>query len=285
MKIGIMSSALGKMDLKQLAEKTGSYGFRTIHLNLKSIADIDTGAGKLSTGLANHIAEEFARHGVRIPALGGYTNLIHPDEEIRRTGIRRFKEQLRFARDFGASAVATETGTLNAENQYESHPDNQSEACWQQLRSVVAELAEEAERWGVFVALEGFTKNVVSTPERMERLLEEIGSSHLGIVMDPCNYIDETNMDRQEEVMDDAFRRLGGRILLAHAKDFRIEDGRMIQPAAGTGLLNYPHYLRLLTAAKPHVHLFLEHLAPERIFASLGHVTNHMAGVLQEEAR
>ena len=72
--------------------------------------------------------------------------------------------------------------------------------------------------------------------------------------------------------------------LLAHAKDFRMEDGRMTQPAAGTGLLNYPHYLRLLTAAKPHVHLYLEHLAPERMFASLGVVSGHLAAV-QEEAR
>jgi hypothetical protein len=56
----------------------------------------------------------------------------------------------------------------------------------------------------------------------------------------------------------------------------------MIQPAAGTGLLNYPHYLRLLTSAKPHVHLFLEHLAPERMFASLGIVSGHLAAVQGE---
>ena len=36
MKIGIMSSAFGKMELNQLAAAMESYGFRTTHLNLKA---------------------------------------------------------------------------------------------------------------------------------------------------------------------------------------------------------------------------------------------------------
>ncbi|MCM3748755.1 sugar phosphate isomerase/epimerase [Paenibacillus pasadenensis] len=279
MNIGILSSSFGIRPLRELALAMGQKGFRTTQVNLKWISDIDSSPGKLSSGLANYVAETFQQQGIRIPSLGCYTNLIHPDAEERRRGIRRVKEQIRFARDFGSSSVATETGTLNLENQFEGHAGNQSEDNWNLLTDIVGELLEEAEKWNVHLALEGFTKNVIDTPERMQRMLEKYPSSHLGIVMDPCNYIDETNMDRQEAVIDDAFERLGEFILLAHAKDYRIDEGTMIQPAAGTGLLNYPHYLQRLLQSKPHVHLYLEHVPEDQMYQALGIVTNHIKNV------
>ncbi|TBL73282.1 sugar phosphate isomerase/epimerase family protein [Paenibacillus thalictri] len=279
MRLGVLSSAFGVKSLHELTTAMHRYGFRTTQVNLKWINDIDSSPGKLSTGLANYVAETFDLRGIRIPSLGCYTNLIHPDETERNKGIRRIKEQIRFARDFGSSSVATETGTLNVANQFEGHAGNQSESNWKLLSDIVSELLEEAEKWGVHLALEGFTKNVINTPERMQRMLEQFPSSHLGIVMDPCNYIDETNMDRQEAVMDDAFERLGDSILLAHAKDYRMEDGQMIQPAAGTGLLNYPHYLQRLLQSKPHIQLYLEHVREDQMFQSLGIVNNHLGKI------
>lgn len=282
MNIGVLSTAFGNLTLSRLATATHEFGFTKTQLNLIRIDDVDSRPGKLSPGLANFVAEQFERHRVKIPVLGCYTNLIHPDKEQREAGIRRFKDHLRFARDFGASVVATETGTQNPNNQFHSHEDNQSEANWQLLRGIIGELAEEAEKWGIHLALEGATKTVVNTPERMQRMLEEVPSSSLGIVMDPCNYIDTANMDRQCEVMDDAFARLGNRILLAHAKDFRVTNGKMTQPAAGTGELNYPHYLRQLVQNKPFGHLFLEHLRPDQMYSALGLVSDVLQTISNE---
>ncbi|OXM16284.1 sugar phosphate isomerase/epimerase family protein [Paenibacillus herberti] len=279
MNIGILSSSFGVKTLHELTLAMSQYGFRTTQVNLKWIRDIDSSPGKLSTGLANHVAEAFELHGIRIPSLGCYTNLIHPDVEERNRGIRRIKEHIRFSRDFGSSSVATETGTLNIENQFEGHAGNQSEDNWNLLTDIVSELLEEAEKWGVHLALEGFTKNVIDTTERMQRMLEKYPTSNLGIVMDPCNFIDEANMDQQESVMDDAFERLGEHILLAHAKDFLIYEGKMVQPAAGTGLLNYPHYLEHLLRSKPHVHIYLEHVHEDQMLQALGIVSNHIKGI------
>lgn len=261
MRLGVLSVTFGNRTLHDLANKIADAGFTSAHVELKHIREFQgLGPGHMSTGFANYVGEVFERAGVHIPALGCYTNLIHTNESERRRGIQLFKENIRFARDFGASVVTTETGTANPVSQWEDHPDNQSERNWQLLTDTVSELVEEAARWGVFVALEGYTKNVVNTVERMQRMLEQFPQSNLGIVMDPCNYIDPSNMDHQDGILHHAFHKIGMHTVIAHAKDFRIdEQGDMIQPGAGTGFLNYDLYVTLLHQAKPHVDLFVEH--------------------------
>ncbi|MBB6732752.1 sugar phosphate isomerase/epimerase family protein [Cohnella zeiphila] len=289
MKFGVCSVAFGPIGYQELARKISLYGFRSTHLEMNQIVDIDHRLGRLSTGVANLVAEEFDRHGVRIPILGCYSNLIHPDHENRRYLINQFKEHLRFARDFGASAVSTETGTANRESQWDPHPDNQNEDNWKLLRNVVEEITEEAEKWGVFVGLEGFFNNVIDTPERMHRVLQEIPSSNIGIVMDPCNYIRKRDATKQDDIIKEAFDRLGDRILIAHAKDFnyrQYDDMAQpinIQPAAGKGDLNYPLYLRLLTEHKPNVEIYLEHLSEDEMFTSCAYVGKIMNQILSEK--
>src|SRR5690554_1433049 len=111
MGIGILAHNFGRMGYRELAEQVGNEGFSCIQLALaKAFTDVDSGLGKLSPGLARTIRGTYQEHGVRIASLGCYINTIEPDEVNRRNNIDRFKEHLRFARDFGTSIVATETG-------------------------------------------------------------------------------------------------------------------------------------------------------------------------------
>lgn len=269
MKFGVASQAFDEKRFRPLARVISEYGFDAIYLELKHIRDVDYRLGKLSTGFANDFAEEYARHGIKIPVLGCYSNLAHPDPEIRRYNIEHFKEHLRYARDFGASTVATETGTQSNQNPWDPHPDNQSEDNWSLLKSVLEELVEEAEKWGVFIALEGYYNNIINTPERMERMLKEVPSNHLGVVMDPCNYINREKWPTQDEVIQECFDRLGEYSLIAHAKDIYFSDTvKETTPAAGTGFLNHTLYYQLLNEAKPGIKIYFEHLNEQQMFAS-----------------
>ena len=278
MNFGVLSVAFGDCTYQELAQRIRRNQFDATHLELTLVNNIDHRLGKLSTGLANVVAEEFERAGVRIPVLGCYVNLIDVDLERRKVYIGQLKEHLKYARDFGASAVTTETGTANRNSPWEYHPDNQNEANWKLLKSVVEEVVEVAEKFGVSLGLEGYYNNVINTPERMQRMLEEVPSMNLGIVMDPCNYINASLAHRQQEVIEDAFSRLGDRILIAHAKDMIFksadtsEEHREIQPAAGTGILDYATYMKLLHEYKPYIKIFLEHLTEEQMPTSIAYV-------------
>ena len=151
--------------------------------------------------------------------------------------LEHVKEHLRFARDFGCSIVGTETGTVTPDFSY--HPDTHSAKGFKLILKSVAELVGEAEKFGVFVGIEGVTKHSVSTPEKMARVIETIKSNNLQVILDPCNFISEDNYERQEEIIKQSFDLFGDRIQILHAKDFIIENRKKKIVLIGEGLLNY----------------------------------------------
>ncbi|WP_274653551.1 sugar phosphate isomerase/epimerase family protein [Paenibacillus humicola] len=265
MGIGTLAHTVGRLPLEELTERLKGSGIDFVQLALsKAIADIDTGPGRLSPGLANAIAERFARAGIRIGVLGCYINPVHPDPERRRLEIARFKEHLRFARDFGAPIVATETGDLRTFAG--ADPERYEELGWEALRRSAEELAEEAEKRGVFVGIEPAAPHTLSTPDKAARLLTEVPSPNVGIVLDPVNLLSPDNFGEQDAVVNRAFELLGDRIVLAHLKDAQPGgDGRLLQVPAGGGAFRTERFLRKLQAHKPLVDISLECLTGETI--------------------
>lgn len=140
----------------------------------KAVAGIDTGPGRLSPGLARHIGGAFEARGIALAVLGCYINLAHPDPAARARLLDVFREHLRCARDFGTSIVGTETGSVNAD--YSPHPANHGEEALHISIASVAALVAEAEKFGVLVGIEGVAEHTVSTPSRMRRVLDAVGS-------------------------------------------------------------------------------------------------------------
>jgi sugar phosphate isomerase/epimerase len=104
-------------------------------------------------------------------------------------------------------------------------------------------IAEEHDLW---VAIEPETANVVNSPAKARQLLDELGSPRLKIIIDPANLFHVEDLPRQRAILDTAFDLLGPDIVLAHAKDVRVVNGSVHHVAAGTGVLDYQHYLTLL---------------------------------------
>jgi sugar phosphate isomerase/epimerase len=269
MAYGTLAHTVGTLPLQQLTQKLGTYDLDFVQLALaKAIGDIDTSLGKLSPGLANHIAEQFDKQGIRIGVLGCYINPVNPDPVQRRYEIDRFKEHLRFAREFGTMIVATETGNWNTYQAH--HPDNYREVGWSILRETVEELAEEAEKWGAFVGLEPVRVHTLSTPKHMKRILEEVPSSHLGVVLDPCNLLDHSNMKEQDQVVAESFQLFGDRIVLAHLKDAAYRpEGRPDEVALGSGEFHIAKFLTGLKQHKPCLDISLEGISEHEINASI----------------
>ncbi|MDF2648908.1 MAG: sugar phosphate isomerase/epimerase [Paenibacillus sp.] len=271
MGIGTLAHAAGHLPLKQLTEKLSGRGIDFVQLALsKAISDIDTRLGRLSPALANHIGEQFHRAGIRIGVLGCYINPIHPDPQQRRHEINRFKEHLRFARDFGTSIVATETADLTT---YLSQDSERYEAIgWAILKQTVEELAEEAERWGVFIGLEPVFTHTLSSTEKMVRILDEIPSSNLGVVFDPVNLMPPTAVEAQEVFLDQAFAAFGDRIVLAHLKDVVIQNNKRQEVRSGKGIFQTKTFLEKMHRVKPGIDISLEQLADDTIDETIQYV-------------
>lgn len=257
MNIGIRAHDIENRPLKELVKEIAGKGLTSVQLALsKSFDSINTELGSLSPGLARYIGNEFSKQHIQIAVLGCYFNMIHPDLVERRKGIERFKEHIRFARDFGCSIVATETGNVNADIIYTE--DNFKEEPFLEVVESVRELVQEAEKFGVIVGIEAGVNHPVYSPKVMKRLLDTIPSNNLQVILDPVNLLTIDTYENQEEIFQEAMELFGDRVVVLHAKDFNIQNNQLTTTAVGKGLLNYDFILKQIKEKKPYMNILLE---------------------------
>ena len=63
--------------------------------------------------------------------------------------------------------------------------------------------------------------------------------------------------------IDEAMELLAPEIEVVHLKDFKVEDGKMVSIAAGTGMMKYDKILKFLKENKPSIEATLENTKPE----------------------
>lgn len=147
------------------------------------------------------------RNSVEISALcgdmgGGFLNKEANAEKIRKT-----RAIIDLAVDLGTTVVTTHIGVI---------PADSAEPAYGVLRKACGEIAEFARDRGITMAVE-------TGPEKaavLKRFLDDIGSSGLGVNLDPANLVMVVGDDPVA-----AARLLGPRIVHTHAK-----DGRQISP-------------------------------------------------------
>lgn len=257
MNLGIRGHDIEKNSVEELVKEIEKKGLTSVQLALnKSFDYLNTDLGSLNPGLAHYIGSMFRKRDIQIAVLGCYINMIHPDKVERRKGIERFKEHIRYARDFGCSIVGTETGNVNAEISYTI--ENFKEEPFQEVVKSVRELVEEAEKFGVIVGIEAGVNHPIYSAKVMRRLLDSVNSNNLQVIFDPVNLLTINNYTKQEEIFKEAIDLFGDRIVILHAKDFIIEDDMLKPVAVGQGLLDYDLVLKLINTKKPFINVLME---------------------------
>jgi len=258
--LGVRAHDYGQGSPSEIAAILGQYEITNIQLALsRSFPEISEHPGQLSPGFAHHVRDAFAAQAINIAVLGCYINPIHPDPEARELSLRRFEEHLQFARDFGCAIVGTETGSRNADCTY--HPASQSEDAFLELVRSVRRLADTAEKYGSIVGIEGVAHHhTMDTYDKLVRLLEMVDSDNLRVIYDPVNFFPLDECHRQQELMDEAFRRFGDRIVAIHCKDFIINADGLKEGdlPSGEGEFDHAHFMKLLRKQKPGIDIILE---------------------------
>jgi sugar phosphate isomerase/epimerase len=266
--IGVRGHDVSQTNIYDLAKSVQKEGFRHTQLALKkALKDHGNLVGKLNTGMMDHFKRVLKDAGIRVSIFGCYINMAQPVEEKRIAEINSFKEHIRFASDLGCRMIGTETGCYTEDYTYTEL--NESEEAFETFLSTLREIVAEAEKFGVFVAIEGVVTHIVNTPKKMKKVLNTVKSNNLVVILDTVNYLDETNYLKQDEIMRECFELFGDRINAIHIKDFIIENGVRKVANIGEGLLNYKLLLQLIQAYKPQVEMLIENYEPgtrEKVF-------------------
>jgi sugar phosphate isomerase/epimerase len=205
-----------------------------------------------------------AASGIAVASLQGTFNMTHPDPERRQTGLRRLRVLAGVCPQIGTSCIHICTGTRDPDNMWRRHPDNDSPQSWQDMVACIRQATEIARQANVVLAFEPEVNNVVDSAQKARRLLDEIGSPHLKVTMDPANLFHTGELPRMKQILDQAFALIGKDIVLAHAKDLD-HDGDAGHQPAGHGLLDYDQYLALLRAYRFTGPLLLHGLTREQV--------------------
>jgi sugar phosphate isomerase/epimerase len=161
-------------------------------------------------------------------------------------------------KQFNCPVISTETGTLNEKSEWLESPENATEQGYEACRAALEKLAQAAKQHGAIISIEAYWRNVIDSIARADRVLHDVPG--LKLVMDPCNYYRKEQLSQMDPMLEEMFRRLGKKIVLAHAKDVKAAADGTDLPASGQGMLDYPLFLRLLAGLNRELFLIIEHL-------------------------
>ena len=267
MRLGIRAHDTKYAPLDELIPNIHSMGFKCMHIALtKSIKEFTPDICTMTPGLAMHMRELCIENKVDVAVLGCYLNLCNPNPEQHKKIVEKYKANIRFASILGCGVVGTETGAVNEEYKYE--PANHTEEALNLFIENLKPIVKYAEQFGVIIAIEPVWKHIVCTIERARKVLDAIDSPNLQIIFDPVNVLYPGNIDRQDEIIEQAFDLLRDEIAVVHCKDFVVEGDDLKSIAAGTGGLNYQLLLKKIKQYKPYVHCTLENTVPENAIAT-----------------
>jgi sugar phosphate isomerase/epimerase len=229
-------------DASHVLDAAAADGFCGVQFSLAS-----AGLASLPDHLPEGLVEAVGRHArqkqLQIPALSGTYNMAHPDASVREGSRRGFATVVEAARRMESPVVTLCSGSRDASDMWKYHPENRSAAAWKDLCAELDFALELAARSGVQLGLEPEPGNVICDALTAERLLKEIHSPRLGIVLDAANLLSTASLEQQDEVMEEAVGLLGEKLLLAHAKDIA-SDGSVV--AAGAGAVHLGVFVKLL---------------------------------------
>jgi sugar phosphate isomerase/epimerase len=243
--IGIFAKTFPRPTLEENLDTVRGHGLGVVQYNL-ACAGLPSLPERLEPRLAQRISAAAAARGITIAAVSGTFNMIDPIPERRDVGMRRLGRLAGACALLGTKVITLCTGTRDPDDMWHGHPANGRPDAWADLLAGMEQALAIAEEHDLWLGVEPETANVVDSAAKARRLLHELRSPRLKIIIDPANLFHAEDLPRQRGILDAAFDLLGPDIVLAHAKDVRVVGGTVHHVAAGTGVLDYPHYLALL---------------------------------------
>jgi len=242
MELGVFSRTYHSVGIDNIFTRIAQDGFQAIQFNFSSAGLPSLPSDWPETAISEVISSA-AQRGLTICALSGTYNMAHPDVARRQADRIGFANVVRAAQVMQAPLVTLCTGSRHATNMWSHHPDNESPEAWSAMRGELDFALELAERHGVSLGIEPEPGNLVASARVARRLLDEIRSPRLKIVMDAANLLPPENQARQREVVAEAVALLDAELALVHTKDVG-PNGDAV--AAGHGIVDFRNFLKAI---------------------------------------
>jgi sugar phosphate isomerase/epimerase len=243
MKLGLMTAALGEVELDDLAEWAASERFETLEIacwprvtgdqrRYAGVSHIDVDG--MSRDGAAAIRRVIDERNLEISSLAYYPNNLDPDAAARSAAQEHLRKVIFAAELLGETLV----GTFIGRDQTRSVTENLAE-----VEKVWPDLVRFAGQHGVTIVIENCPmifsgdewpggKNLAYSPAIWRRLFEIVDADNFGLNLDPSHLVWQF-IDYERAV-----REFGPRIHHVHAKDMEIDRNGLFENgvmSAGVG--------------------------------------------------
>lgn len=240
MELGVFSRTYQPIGVDRIFARIAQDGFQTTQFNFSS-AGLASLPKDYPEAAIDEVMAGARQSGVTICALSGTYNMAHPDAARRQSDRVGFANVVRAAQSMRVPLVTLCTGTRDATDMWRAHPDNGSREAWSAMRGELDFALGLAARHGIALGVEPEPGNVVADSSVARRLLDEVESPYLKIVMDAANLLPPESQQRQREVIAQAVDLLGADLALVHTKDVST-TGEAV--AAGRGVVDFRVFLK-----------------------------------------
>jgi sugar phosphate isomerase/epimerase len=245
-----------------LATKMQAVNIHNVQLALgMSFPELPSDKNSMNPGMGTYVKNALAKRDVQVAILSCYINMIHPDLAVREELLEKFEAYVRYAKFFGASLVASETGNVYPEIHYTE--ENFTDEPFFELVKVIKRLVAAGEKHKMMVGIEPGLNHPLYSLGRVRQLIQAIDSEYLGIVFDPSNLITADNYKTQVDIVKEAFETFGEKIVAVHLKDYRVVDGKIIPCNFGEGVIKYQEILDIVYKYRPYCYVVLEETKDE----------------------
>ena len=245
MQIGIFAKTFAGSNARHVLQAVHNAGYDVAQFNFACVGLLSM-PDEIPPSTIEAITSASFTTGVGLAAVSGTYNMAHPDPFVRDDGLRRLSHMIASAKDVGTRLITLCTGTRDPDDQWRNHLDNGSPDAWRDLTAGLEKALAMAEQHGVDLGIEPELGNVVASPDLARKLIGDMASRRLKIVLDPANLFEQAPAATIKSIIDHAIDLLADRIVMAHAKD-RCADGSVC--AAGAGVIDFVHFVGALHRA------------------------------------
>lgn len=265
MKIGIRAHDLLKdTSVEEMSEIVKENEFEYLQLVLSKAFKNDN---LLNKEKAIKYNEVFKRNNIKIAMLGAYFNPVHSNKDKVKDSIEKFKNHLEYAHYLNCEYVGTETGSFN-DDKWTYNELNRTDKAYNEVKRIINDLVVYAEKTSSYVAIEGAYNHVIYSPTLLNKLVREIDSSKLKVIVDLYNYLDISNHEQRYEILKQAIDLMKDKIVIFHLKDYIVKENTLKQVGLGKGEMDFNIIIKMIIENCPNAYLIFEGITGEDIKSS-----------------
>ena len=257
MRIGVCTTDFDRaMPADELFSFVKQLGFTCVQLAFSSVSECGFSVsdhieipGEVPPEAIAAILSASEKHGVKIVAVNGTFNMAHSDPAVRAEGLRRFDGFLKAVKALGCPLASLCSGSRSARGLWTYDPATALPDAWDDMQATMRAAVAMAEKYGIVLAIETEASNVIDSPQKARRIMDEIGSPNLKMILDCANlfHAGEAAPENVRPRIKSAIEYFGRDIVLAHGKDIRAGDA-IDFCATGLGIVDFPYMLECLAA-------------------------------------